>query len=206
MLIVLLWPVVHILAIGINRLVGGPMPGFSFVQELVAQPIQIPVVILLYFVQAGLEELGWRGYMLERVQPGRGPLRASLLVGIFHALWHLPAFWIVGTNQIEMGFGSDFLLFVVAAVSSSVYATWCYNGNGSSTLAAVLLHTTGNLTLDALTDGPGTPQFRLYVLLMALGAVGIGVVWAVRGRAKQGALPREHAQVRGGAPVIRSRT
>jgi membrane protease YdiL (CAAX protease family) len=180
--IVLLWPVLHIAAIAVTRLLGGSMPELGFLRELAAQPVQIPVVIVLYFLQAGLEELGWRGYLLERVQPGRGPLRASLLVGLFHAPWHLPAFWIVGTNQIEMGFGVDFLLFVATVLAFSVVTTWCYNDNGHSTMAATLLHTTGNLCLDAFTDGPGTLQFRLYALLMVLGAVAIGAVWAGRDR------------------------
>jgi membrane protease YdiL (CAAX protease family) len=203
--IVLLWPALHGLAIGINSILGGQKPGFDFVRELVAQPLQSPVVVLLYFAQAGLEELGWRGYMLERIQPTRGPLRASLLVGIFHAFWHLPTFWIVGTNQIEMGFGLDFLLFVAAAVSSSVYETWCYYGNGRSTLAATLLHTTGNLAIDTLSDGPGAPQNRVFTLLMALGAIAVGVVWTARGRVRPGINRAESPSARRGSSMIGGR-
>jgi hypothetical protein len=98
-------------------------------------------------------------------------------VGIFHALWHLPTFWIVGTNQSEMGFGLDFALFIAAGVSFSLYATWCYNANGRSTLAVTLLHWTGNLCLDLCTDGPGTVVYRVYTVVMVLGALAIGAVW-----------------------------
>jgi membrane protease YdiL (CAAX protease family) len=180
-LIVVLWPALHLVGIAVSRLFGAPMPDPPLLRELAAQPVAIPVVLVLYLLQAGLEELGWRGYMLERVRPAWGPLWSSLIVGIFHAFWHLPTFWIVGTNQIEMGFGLDFLLFVAGAISMSVYATRCYNDNGRSTLAVTLLHWTGNLCLDACTDGPGTVGYRVFTLVMVLGAVAIGVVWARRG-------------------------
>jgi len=180
LLIVLLWPALHGVGISLSRLLGAPMPDPALLRELAAQPLTIPVVATLYLVQTGLEELGWRGYMLERVRPAWGPVGGSLLVGIFHAFWHLPMFWIVGTNQIAMGFGADFLLFVAASVSFSFYATWCYEANLRSTLAATLLHWTGNLCLDLCTDGPGTVGYRVYTLLMALGAAAIGALWAAR--------------------------
>jgi hypothetical protein len=121
--------------------------------------------------------------MLDRVQTAWGPLWGSLIVGIFHALWHLPLFWMVGTNQIAMGFGLDFVLFVAMATSLSVYWTWCYNDNGHSTLAVTLLHWTSNICVDLCTDGPGTPAFRLNILLTVLGALAIGAVWASRAKA-----------------------
>jgi membrane protease YdiL (CAAX protease family) len=188
-LIVVLWPALHLVGMAVSRLLGAPVPDPPLLKELAAQPVTIPVVVVLYLIQAGLEELGWRGYMLERVQPARGPLWGSLIVGIFHAPWHLPMFWVVGTNQIEMGFRLDFLLFVAAAISLSVYTTWCYNDNGRSTLAVTLLHWTGNLCVDACTDGPGTLGYRLHVLLMVFGAVAIGAVWASRAR------PRDRTRV-----------
>jgi membrane protease YdiL (CAAX protease family) len=183
LLIVVLWPALHLVAVALSRLRGAPMPAPPLLRELAAQPLTIPVVLVLYLIQAGLEELGWRGYMLERIQPAWGRLGGSLVVGLFHAFWHLPMFWVVGTNQIKMGFGLDFLLFVAAAISMSVYATWCYNDNGRSTLAATLLHCTGNLCVDLCTDGPGTVGHRVYTLVMVLGAVAIGALWASRARA-----------------------
>jgi membrane protease YdiL (CAAX protease family) len=175
LIVVLLWPVLHVAAIALHELAGGQAPDFALVRELLAQPVGLLVVPILYFVQAGLEELGWRGYMLDRVQAMWSPLPASLVVGIFHAFWHLPLFWVVGTNQIELGFGPDFLLFVASGVAASIYFTWCYNDNRSSVLAVTLLHFTGNLSLDLFTV-PG-PQFRIYQLMHIVVAVVIGAVW-----------------------------
>ena len=179
-ILILLWPVLHLVAIGLNQLMGGDAPGFEFIRELAAQPMGMLVVVILYFAQAGLEELGWRGYMLDQVQAVMKPLGASLVVGISHALWHLPLFWVAGTNQVKWGFGLDFWLFVAVVVAGSIYSTWCYNDNSRSTLAVILLHFTYNLSWDIFT-ALGRQQ-RIYNLLAVSGALVIGTIWVIRMR------------------------
>lgn len=176
-IIILLWPILHALAILLSNLMGGEAPEYEFEKETAAQPLMILVVIVLYFVQAGLEELGWRGYLLERMHKSIGPTRSSLIIGVFHAFWHLPLFWVVGTNQIEMGFGIDFVLYIAFVIASSIFTTWCYIGNGSSTLAATLLHCTGNLSFDIFATAPESMKHRIYIVLMVLGALMVILKW-----------------------------
>lgn len=174
----LLFPTLGALAAGIYMLLGGTPPTFAFIREYAAQPLGLLVVAVLYFLQAWLEELGWRGYMQDRVQALRGPLGASLVIGICHALWHLPLFLVEGTNQKAYGFGPDLWLFIATALAGAVYATWCYNANRRSTLAATLLHFSVNLSLDTFTE-PG-PRTRIFQVLTVCGALVICVVWALR--------------------------
>jgi len=171
LIILTLWPVLHGLAIGITTLLGQPIPESGFLAELLSQPNTIPLVIFLYFVQAGVEEIGWRGYLQEKLGQKMGPAPSSLLVGLIHTLWHLPLFWMVGTNQIEMGFGIDFLIFIAFVISSSVFSAWCYYGNQRSIMAATLLHTTSNLSFDIFAYSPGSTKHLVFVLLTVLGAV-----------------------------------
>ena len=50
--------------------------------------------VLVTFLGGPLfEEIGWRGFALPYLQPLRGPLVASLILGLVWALWHLPLFW-----------------------------------------------------------------------------------------------------------------
>jgi len=181
----LLWPALHLLANGLSAALGSDAPASEMVKEMTTQPLIIPVIVIMYFLQALLEDLGWRGYMLEKVLRSLSPVNAALLVGIFHAFWHLPFFFIVGTNQIKMGLGFDFWLFVAQAVSFSIYATWCYVDNRHSTLAAILLHTVGNLCNDIFTLPGGTLKFQLYTLFMVAGAIVISLVWLKRKGARK---------------------
>ena len=173
--ILMLWPLLHGTAIAVTRLLGGAPPSWAFVREMRGRPLGLVVVPVLYLIQAGLEELGWRGYMLDRLQARFSPLGASLVLGICHALWHLPLFFVVGTNQIKWGFGPDFWLFVGVVLASSVYTTWCYNGNRRSTFAAIALHFAYNLNLDIWT-APGMQQ-RVFQAFVILGALVVVPFW-----------------------------
>jgi membrane protease YdiL (CAAX protease family) len=173
--ILLLWPLLHAAAIALTRLLGGAPPTWTFVREMAGQPLNLAVVPVLYLLQAGLEELGWRGYMLDRLQARFSPLASSLLAGICHTLWHLPLFAMVGTNQIEWGFGRDFWLFVGLSLAMSIVATWCYNGNRRSTFAVIALHFTYNLSLDVFSS-PGMQQ-RVFQVLLILGILIATLFW-----------------------------
>jgi membrane protease YdiL (CAAX protease family) len=182
-LILLLFPALHLISIAINHWLGGDPPEFAFIKEALAIPAGVVVVVILYLLQSALEELGWRGYMLDRLQAIWKPLPASLVLGIFHTLWHLPLFWMVGTNQSRYLSGVDFSLFVVFVLSASIYSTWCYNDNQRSTLAVILLHTVANLSLDTfMLQGTGEYIFKI---VLGLGALMIAVAWSLPSRARK---------------------
>ncbi len=171
LIILTFWPVLHGIAIGITKLLGEPIPESSFLIEILSRPNTIPLVVFLYFLQAGLEELGWRGYLQDKLGQKIGPSLSSLLVGLIHSIWYLPLFWVVGTNQMKMGFGLDFLIFIAFVITSSIFSAWCYYGNRRSVIAAALLHTTGNLSFDIFAYAPGTTKHLVFVLLTVLGGL-----------------------------------
>jgi membrane protease YdiL (CAAX protease family) len=45
------------------------------------------------------EELGWRGFALDRLQDRWSPLVSSLFLATFWAVWHLPRFSMSDTTQ-----------------------------------------------------------------------------------------------------------
>jgi membrane protease YdiL (CAAX protease family) len=182
LIILALWPALHGLSIGITKLFGNQIPESPFLQEILQQPSTIPVVIFLYFIQAALEELGWRGYLQDKLTDPFGAGPSSLMVGLIHAIWHLPLFWVVGTNQIKMGFGVDFWIFIIFVIATSVISAWCYLGNGRSILAAALLHTTGNLSFDIFAYAPGTLKHLIFVFLMVLVAIAILTYYRITGK------------------------
>ena len=171
LIILAFWPVMHGIAIGITALSGEPIPESPFLAEILSKPNTIPLMVFLYFLQAGVEELGWRGYLQEKLGQMMSTGASSLLVGVIHAFWHLPLFWVVGTNQMKMGFGQDFLVFIGLVIATAVLTAWCYYGNQHSIMAVTLLHTAGNLSFDIFAYAPGTTKHLVFVLLTGLSAI-----------------------------------
>lgn len=173
LIILALWPVLHGAAIGITRLLGDPIPPSPFLDELLARPNTIPLITFMYFLQSGVEEVGWRGYLQEKLGHLFSLPASALLTGLIHTFWHLPLFWVVGTNQIKMGFGPDFLIFILFVISTSVITAWCYYSNNHSIMAVALLHTAGNLCFDIFAYAPGTTKHLAFVLLSTLAAAAV---------------------------------
>jgi membrane protease YdiL (CAAX protease family) len=134
--------------------VGGDWPDFSrplFVDQYPLPPEarQIPFLFFLPFVflQQTLvgssmgEELGWRGYLLPRLQRRFGALVASVVLGLIWGLWHLPLALTPGDVRSETFFGWTLLGLVAAAI----LFTWVYNNTRGSLLIALLFHTAINM-------------------------------------------------------------
>src|SRR2546425_6476866 len=71
--------------------------------------------------QAG-EEIGWRGYALPRLAARFGLARASLLLGLIWAFWHLPLFFVRWADT----YGQSFPVFVFQVVALSVALAWLW--------------------------------------------------------------------------------
>ena len=115
----------------IYRLLGNTFNGTLFLTQLGSF---LPLLILGPLS----EEIGWRGYALERLQTRWNALTSSLIVGLVWALWHLPLFLIVGTSQHELDI--PFMGFLIQMTASSILYTWLYNNTQQSLWSAILLH------------------------------------------------------------------
>ena len=153
----------------LHRLVSGHWPRFGM-EPLLLLPFAIAVSTP---VQAG-EELGWRGYALPRLAARFGLARASLLLGVVWALWHLPLFFVRGTDT----FGQSFVVYAVQVVAISVAMAMLYARSEGGLFLPMLFHAAVNNTKDIVPSGsPGAHDvFSPHASLEAwLGAV---VIWA----------------------------
>ena len=94
------------------------------------------------------EELGWRGYALPRLAEHFGYGRASIIVGVVWALWHLPIFFIPGLDQS----GQSLFTYIPQVMALSVAMTWLYVHTRGSLLLAVLMHSAINQSKDIVTS------------------------------------------------------
>lgn len=84
------------------------------------------------------EEMGWRGYLLPRLQTKWGPVASSICIGIIWGAWHLPFYLFlnpIGTRPVLF-----FCWFVVACMPLSILFTLLYNKTRGSLLVVTLFH------------------------------------------------------------------
>ncbi|MDG5820565.1 CPBP family intramembrane glutamic endopeptidase [Natronococcus sp. A-GB7] len=170
-------------------------------------PERMWIVLLFLAYQiltAGLgEELGWRGFALPRLQDRYNALLASLIIGVFWALWHFPLFFQPDSFQAQMGP----IIYLMDGLTLSILFTWVYNSTGGSVLMAALLHGVYNTTLVLypyegeldIAEFPYLLGVSRTVLLLVIAVL----ILAVYGRdltSKESIPGREHA---GGVPVDR---
>lgn len=144
--ILLAFPLVYGMAALTDRLTGGSGAGFDALRQAsLPTLLGLPIIMLLNSL---IEELGWRGFALDRLQHKWSALGASIALGLVHALWHTPLYLARGTIQYKWGlFSQNYWMFLLNATLGSVLHTWVYNDNRRSILTAVLFHGAHNLTL-----------------------------------------------------------
>ena len=107
-------------------------------------PLDVPLFYMvlpwiLFEIITNGEEMGWRGYILPRLQAKYNALVSSLIVGVIWTVWHLPKFFGTGVNG-----NLSFFWFTVFTVSVAVLYTWLYNSTRGSLLLVTLFHASGN--------------------------------------------------------------
>jgi membrane protease YdiL (CAAX protease family) len=92
------------------------------------------------------EEIGWRGYALPRLAARFGMAWASVILGAFWAVWHLPLFFFPGADTQ----GQSFPLYVVQVTALSIAIAWLYLKTNGSLLLTMLMHAAVNNTKDVV--------------------------------------------------------
>jgi uncharacterized protein len=121
------------------RIATGAWPAFG------QEPVYIMAVAILFStpVQAG-EEIGWRGYALPHLSARLGLSSASIALGVIWACWHLPFFFISGTDKT----GQSFPVYLLSVTALSVAMAWLYWRTKGSLLLTMLMHAAINNTKD----------------------------------------------------------
>jgi membrane protease YdiL (CAAX protease family) len=76
------------------------------------------------------EEVGFRGFALPRYLQGRTAVAASLILGVLHAIWHLPL--VIG--------GDELWPILIDPLAAAFLFTWIFNHTDGSVLLALILH------------------------------------------------------------------
>ena len=110
--------------------------------------LSMPGVILVFV--SGLirgpmgEELGWRGYLLDKLSEKNNNLKSAVFLGLIWCFWHTLLWFVSGFT------GTDLLAyiasFLVIGISGSIIITFFYRLN-NNLLIPMLIHQLMNFTL-----------------------------------------------------------
>jgi CAAX protease family protein len=150
-------------------------PDWSFV------PFYLSSFVFVLFLPPGgplLEEGGWRGFALPRLQRLHGPLVGTLILGALWSVWHLDLFFgpIAGSNPDAsfVSVGIAFVLFTIGEIGLSVIITWILNNCRGSVLMAILAHGAQDTAIPFLALFPAT---SLYYEVVGFQGMGVAIVF-----------------------------
>jgi hypothetical protein len=109
--------------------------------------LPILVMAVVWFVFALGEELGWSGYVIDPLQRRWGALPASIVLGLFWCLVHVPLQAQLGMSPIWIAWG------FVDGVATRIIMVWLYNNTGRSVFAVAAFHALLNLSGHTLFPG-----------------------------------------------------
>jgi len=127
--------------------------GFPEVASFYMFFLYIPVML----IGGGMEETGWRYVLQPQLEKKFGYIIAAVITGLIWSVWHLPMFFMPGTDQA----GTDLIGFFLGCIFTSfIYGTIVRIAGKAGVFLCILYHTMNNVLNNALSF----PQIETAIL------------------------------------------
>ncbi|PRR82526.1 CAAX amino terminal protease self- immunity [Clostridium vincentii] len=113
---------------------------FSFENYIKSFPI--------FIIFATMEEVGWRGYALPKLEKSYSQIASSVILGVIWGMWHLPKLIAEGTKDLK-----SITIFMLTVVLFSIYISWIYSNTNGNILMAILSHAAINSAINSSYNG-----------------------------------------------------
>ena len=152
----------------VYRIATGAWPTFG------QTPLYIMAAALVFSTptQAG-EEIGWRGYALPRLSARLGLSSASVALGVIWASWHLPFFFLSGTDKS----GQSFPVYLLSVTALSVAIAWLYWRTNGSLLLTMLMHAAVNNTKDIVPSSVSAATNAFSLSSSRVAWLSVAILW-----------------------------
>ncbi len=170
LIIVVYWPLFNLFLAGVALLSGITAEPLGFVStDRLFDPVALLSLVAFAFIFPVVEEVGLRGYWLDRLQERWSALVAGSVNGTAWAIWHapfvlFPGYYANTTFEPELWWWSPML------VLNTIILVWVYNNTRRSILAVLLFHAFGNMTGELMGFAPEMYPFILsgYALVVVV--------------------------------------
>lgn len=131
------------------------------------------------------EEIGWRGFLQEKLDKHFGYLTTPIILGCIWALWHYH-FFLLETMSAPL------ILFVLGCIAESFSYYWITKKSKGNVIPASVWHFTGNLWINIFLINPENNKgsivpYLLFVVYSTIMAVCI-TIWGISSIKKDSAI------------------
>lgn len=133
----------------------------------------VPIMTMTVITGGLNEELGWRGFLLPRMQGRYNALVAGLIVGVFHGFWHIPLFFVDGLSPYQE------LIGYMGAIPAILGYALFYVTPWSILYTCLLNNTKGSLLLMAIHHGSQAWVLALWNSSNPKSFIGLGAAMTI---------------------------
>jgi uncharacterized protein len=163
--IILLMPAIALLSFWYMKMKGGIVP------EPQPSSLSVFIFFFVYFIGAIGEELGWSGYTINPLQNRYGAFRASIVMGIVWAIWHIIPY--SQTHQTA----TWMVWQCIGTVLLRVIMVWIFNNTGKSVFAMILFHTMINISPYLIPNYGSHYNPLIFTVLLFITALIVTFFW-----------------------------
>lgn len=153
----------------------------ALIYQLTGLSMNLWVLAVIWFVftaLTNLEEIGWRGFVLPRLQNRYSIFISALIVAVIWWFWHLPKFLVGGFNPM-------FFWWFFDVLAKSIMLALLYNNTKGSLLLVTLFHAAINtagviLPIASTVSNEGSTTFFICLGIELLVAFAIASIFASR--------------------------
>lgn len=131
------------------------------VAEMFRSPVMLLVTLVVYFLTALGEEIGWRGYLVPKLYQLYGFKKGAFLNGVIWALWHAPLFLSGYVSNIPLWYQAPIYVLQMIAVSYPMFYLTIRSG---SVWPAAILHFLDNFISQLILDQSFSGQMRPFLV------------------------------------------
>ena len=167
LIILVFWPLFNLITAGAAVVLGITDRPIGFVWEILTDPGTLVFMLSLGLFFPAIEEIGLRGYYLDRLQERFTPVFAGIINGGIWAMWHA-AFVFFPGYYANTSYNPALWWWMPSIVLHTLIFVWVYNNTERSVLAVVLIHSLMNLTGEFLGLADEMFPFQLPALVLVV--------------------------------------